>query len=200
MNPQNKIEKSSPAKKPSKITPSALEKMIEGLQELWTTEPKNIVSAIKTDHDSLRNYMDLLKDTDAEMTERKRAYGLFSALLKSHSTVEESVVYQTMLKKVGKQLHVKVTEGYVEHQLADDLMKRIEKAKTPVEWSAHANVLSEIVEHHIKEEESDLLPLVRKSLSAKEDKTLLNSFLEKRAKTQKKVTKNNAGVVKKSKR
>jgi hemerythrin-like domain-containing protein len=174
----------------------ALDKIAEQAQNLYNSLPRDVVSAIKKDHKSLRNYLDILKDTDAKMSERRKAYAEFSVLLKSHSEAEEQIVYKETFKLTGKKLHVKVAEGFVEHQLATDIMGRLEKSKTALEWSAHANVLSEIVEHHLDEEERDLLPLVRKKSTAKLDQKMLTEFIAMRAKTQKKTSKKNAGVLK----
>lgn len=177
----------------------ALDKFVEQVLNLYKDYPRDVVAAVKQDHKSLRNFLDILKDTDAKMSERRQAYAAFSALLKSHSAAEESIVYKESFNMTGKKLHIKVAEGFVEHQLANDLMRRMESTKETLEWSAHANVLSEIVEHHLKEEERDLLPLIRKESSAKVDEKMLKAFLTLRLKTQKMVTKKNAGVLKKKK-
>jgi hemerythrin-like domain-containing protein len=160
-----------------------------------SSEVTDTVSAIKADHDGLRNFLGILKDTDADMTKRHEAYASFAALLKSHSMSEEEAVYREARKLIGREMHLKVAEGYVEHRLADDVMKRIKTAKDANEWSAHANVLSEIVEHHLKEEERDLLPRIRKAASKKVDSAMLHKFLSLRARSQGKVTKKNAGVL-----
>ncbi len=107
------------------------------------------------------------------------------------------MVYATSFKLTGKELHIKVQEGFVEHQLASDVMRRMEATTVALEWSAHANVLSEIVGHHLDEEERDLMPLIRKGSSAKQEKKMLEDFLALRMKTQKKVNKKNAGTLKK---
>ena len=172
-----------------------LDQLIERVENVFSSRPKDITAAIKKDHEGLRNFLDVLKDTDADMTERRRAYTQFASLLKSHTEVEEKVVYKTSLKLVGREMHIKLAEGFVEHQLADDLMARIEKTKDPLDWSAHANVLSEIVEHHLREEERDLLPLIKKTTPAKTDQAMLTQFLAMRSKTQKKITPKNAGVL-----
>lgn len=172
-----------------------LDQVIERVENLFSDRPKDITAAIKKDHEALRNFLDLLKDTKAEMTERRRAYTQFAALLKSHTEVEEKVVYQTSLKLTGREMHIKLTEGFVEHKLAEDLMTRIEKTTDAMDWSAHANVLSEIVEHHLKEEERDLLPLIRKTAPAKTDQAMLTEYLSMRASTQTQVTDKNAGVL-----
>jgi len=174
---------------------NALEKLTEQASNIYNSLPRDVVSAIKKDHKSLRKYLDILKDTDAKMSERRKAYAEFSALLKAHSEAEENVVYKMSFKLTGRDLHVGVAEGFVEHGLADDLMKRMEKTNVALEWSAHANVLAEIVEHHIDEEEKELLPLIRKASSTKQNEKMLDDFLEHRLRTQKKVSKKNAGVL-----
>ena len=79
-------------------------------------------------------------------------------------------------------MHLKNAEAYAEHKIAKDLMKRIESAKDSAEWCAHANVLSENIEHHLKEEEQeeerDLLPLVRKGFTAKLAQEMLTSYVQ----------------------
>lgn len=174
---------------------SPLVSLLESLESFFADTPKDTTSALKKDHKALRNFIDLLKDTDADLSERRRAYVLFSSLLASHSQAEEQIVYKTMMRISGKEMHLKISEGFVEHQLADDLMKRIAKLKKPLDWSAHANVISEIVEHHLKEEERDLFPLIDKSASPAQNQAMLKKFLALRQATQMKVTKKNAGVV-----
>lgn len=171
----------------------SFEKIAEQITNLFKSRPKDTSAAIKMDHEALRNFLGLLKDTGRDMTERRRAYDAFSSLLKSHTKAEEQIIYKTADKMAGKEMHIKVAEGYVEHHVADDLMKRIEATSETLEWSAHANVLAEVVEHHLKEEERDLLPLIQKSATAKVDMDMLVDYLAVRAETQDKVTEKNIG-------
>ena len=190
------VSKSAKKSADSNFLSGGLKDMTSKIADLFSKAPGDVVAAIKADHDGLRSYLKILKDTDKEMSERRRAYGAFKALLQSHSSSEEKAVYAPTAKLAGHELHLKVAEGYVEHQLADDLMARIAKVKNPIDWSAHVNVIAEIVEHHLDEEESDLLPLVRKTASPVQNAKMLKTFIALREKTQKKVTPKNAGVLK----
>lgn len=180
----------------SKLT-QPFEKIAENIANVFASQPRDIVAAVEMDHDSLRNYLGILKDTDRDMSERRRAYEQFSVLLKSHTIAEETAVYANAEELTGRELHIKIAEGFVEHQLADDLMMRLEATTDAMEWSAHANVLSEIVEHHLKEEERDLLPLIRKGASAELDSQMLVEFTSIRMDTQKKTSAKNQGVLEK---
>lgn len=173
-----------------------LGQLVEVIESYLPVKAGDIVTAIKEDHKGLRNYLGLLKDTDKPMNERRQAYKSFSELLKSHTIAEEKVVYAQADELTGKELHIKIAEGYVEHQVADDLMKRIEASRDPMEWSAHCNVLSEIVEHHLKEEERDLLPLIRRKAKPTMNMEMLADYMALRAKTQKRPSGKNAGALK----
>jgi hemerythrin-like domain-containing protein len=193
--PRGARAQAAPRGSVSAVLRDGVDKLTERVSNLFASRPADVVAALTLDHEGLRNFLDLLKDTDAEMSERRRAYAQFAALLKSHSIAEENVVYKTAMALPGREMHIKIAEGFVEHHLADDLMARIEKTTDALEWSAHANVLSEIVEHHLREEERDLFPLVRKTSSAKTDQSMLTAFLALRKRTQEKVTDQNAGAL-----
>ncbi len=174
---------------------SVVDKVAEGADGLIAVIQGDVITAIKEDHDSLRNYLDTLKNTEESMQKRRKAYEDFSALLKSHTVAEENAVYKIGMTLPGKEMHIKFAEGFVEHQLADDIMKRMESTEDAMAWSAHANVLSEIVEHHLKEEERDLLPQVRRAADLQTNMDMLTEFLSLRGKTQEKVTADNAGAL-----
>lgn len=171
------------------------QKIVQQVGNLFNSVPSDVVAAIEMDHKSLRNYLGILKDTDREMGERRRAYEAFSSLLKSHTEAEQDAVYDPSMKLPGHEMHIKLAEGFVEHGVADGLMAKMDRTRDTLAWSAQANVLSESVEHHLKEEERDLLPLVRKTASARLSETMLKKFMKIREKTQKKKTKKNSGVL-----
>lgn len=174
---------------------TVVDKVAESADGLIAALQGDVITAIKEDHDSLRNYLSVLKSTDEPMQKRRKAYDDFSALLKSHTVAEENAVYKIGMTLPGQDMHIKFAQGFVEHQLADDLMARMEAADDAQVWSAHANVLAEIVEHHLKEEERDLLPKVRRAADLQTNMDMLTEFLSLRGKTQEKITPENAGAL-----
>jgi len=169
--------------------------LIEKAKTLFANEPTDVVNAIKLDHDALRNYIGTLKDGHKPLAERRKAYDDFSALLKSHSMAEEEAVYASVEDIPKKDLKIEIAEGYVEHQVAEDLMKTMESVTDAREWGAHANVLAEIVEHHLKEEEEELLPLIQEAAPKSLNEAMLAAYVDLRYASQQKVTEDNAGVL-----
>lgn len=164
-------------------------------QSLVTDTPTHINAAIKTDHDGLRNFLKTLKDTDQPMSKRKAAYKQFADLLKSHSEAEEKAVYLKVRAIGDRELKIKTSEGFSEHWLCSELMEKISATRDPIAWSAHVNVLAEVLEHHLKEEEKDLLPMIHDEMDSKLNEKMLGEYLKLREKTQKRAGKKNAGVL-----
>lgn len=186
---------SSQSSRLTKKVREGFQDIVQNVTQMFTREPRDLISAIEQDHDGLRRFIGVLKDTNRDMTERRRAYDLFSALLKSHTVAEENAVYAPLEKSAKMDLTIRIKEGFVEHQVADDIMARLEKVDDPKEWSAHANVLAEIVEHHLDEEEQEMFPLIRKQISKKLEADLIIHFLRLRIETQTKVSRENAGIL-----
>ena len=84
-------------------------------------------------------------------------------MLTVHTQIEEEIFYPACEEHV-KGAEFLLAEAQVEHQAAKDLIAKIEEG-TPdgEEYDAEVAVLGEYVKHHIKEEQNELFPKVRKS-------------------------------------
>lgn len=135
----------------------------------------NICDVLLFDHKYLKECIDVLKDeSEDKKVKHKYAKG-FLAALKMHSLAEKKAVY-TPLKEV-KNLRSNILESEIEHGIADAKVKMLIPKIGSVrslseEIEAEMKVLAEIVEHHIEEEEDDLIPKMRKIF----DKTILNEI------------------------
>lgn len=84
------------------------------------------------------------------------------AELKAHSTIEEEIFYPAVRAAIEDE--DLMNEAQVEHASAKDLIAQLEgmKPDDPL-YSATFTVLGEYVLHHVKEEESEMFPQVRKA-------------------------------------
>lgn len=117
-----------------------------------------------------------MKDMDLSESERRDAFEQFAPLLIAHAKPEEEVLYTAM--KEDKEIRVEAYEGEVEHELAEMMLHEAKAATDTDIWSAKVKVLAELVEHHIQEEEGDLLPDYRKSSDPKERMELGQKYLQ----------------------
>jgi hemerythrin superfamily protein len=79
-----------------------------------------------------------------------------------HTTIEEEIFYPACDGKIDEQL---LKEAYVEHDAAKVLIAEIEggEGKGDDFFDAKVQVLGEEITHHVREEEKELFPQVRKA-------------------------------------
>jgi len=135
----------------------------------------DIVEVILEDHKPLKKLISIMKDSEQEFAERKGAFEEFAPLLIAHAKPEEQTLYTFM--KRDEELREEGFEGDVEHAIADQLVEEIKRTSDEDLCSARIKVLAELVEHHIEEEEEDLLPDFRKNSEAADRLELGNTFL-----------------------
>ncbi len=124
----------------------------------------NVIDLILLDHKYVKECIEILKDEDADKR-KKLSYGKgFLDALKKHSLAEKKAVYAPLEK--NDELHFNILEAEIEHGIVDQKVKLLKPKVTRMkkltdEMAAELKVLAELVEHHIKEEESEMLPKMR---------------------------------------
>lgn len=127
----------------------------------------DITALILRDHEPIRSLILVLKDSEVGITRKRIAYAEFEHLLSSHSKAEEKSLYIKMKKETD--LKVIGLEGEIEHELADQLMKEIDQNRGDTDlWTAKVKVLAELVDHHIKEEETEVLKEIKLQFDSRE--------------------------------
>lgn len=165
----------------------------QGRQQANSLGTGSLVEAIKRDHVDLKKFIEVLKDEEADHAEKKEAYDPFMKLLDSHAEAEEKALYTVCLKE--EELSDHGHEGFVEHDIARELMQSIARTRRSEVWMAKVKVLAEVVEHHIEEEENEFLPEVEENIGQEEQQKILAQFLKLRRKGQTDFTQENAGVL-----
>ena len=131
----------------------------------------DIIQSIKKDHQEVKGIFERLinaKDKSAE----KNFSDLKNELI-PHMKAEEKVFYSKLMDSEHKE---DILEGFEEHHASEMVLKDLEKTSMSDErWPAKLKVLKEMIEHHIKEEESKVLKIAQSSL----DKSQLQQLGEK---------------------
>ncbi len=156
-----------PTKKPTKQSVPAKRNSAQ--------KKNDIIEYILQDHKALKALIKIMKNSDKSFAVRKEAYLEFCPLLVTHAKPEEMVLYTYM--KSDQDLRQGGFEGDVEHQLADQMSEEAKRTDDEDLMSARIKVLAELVEHHIGEEEEELLPNFRKATDLKTRTEMGNKFL-----------------------
>lgn len=125
---------------------------------------KDAIAALKHDHRKVEKaFAEFKKLGDKDHAPKKKLADHICDELLVHMTLEEEIFYPEIKQKVKGAEDV-VNEGVVEHAGAKVLIKEIKSMKGNEElFDTKVNVLSEQVEHHVKEEEDEMFPKVLKS-------------------------------------
>jgi hypothetical protein len=98
--------------------------------------------------------------------------------LKIHSQIEEEIYYPAIRGKVEE---ADLDEAYVEHDSAKLLINELEAAEPDESYyDAKVKVLSELIEHHVKEEEKQRDNLFQQTRAADVDLEALGAQLAAR--------------------
>lgn len=117
---------------------------------------------------------------------RKALFDKLKPALSAHSRAEERVVYNALLKVKSKESHDYGNEGYVEHGLLDELLKKLTRTDAASDaWKAQAKVLFELLDHHIGEEQRDVFSDLGEHFSSAELETMGTAFAALKAREKK---------------
>jgi hemerythrin-like domain-containing protein len=89
-------------------------------------------------------------------------------LLSAHSQLEEEILYPALQEMRSDEMKDLVREAYEEHQVTKNLLAELSELQPDdAHYNAKVKVMGEYVQHHVKEEEKEILPLAQKHLSKK---------------------------------
>ena len=117
------------------------------------------VELLKTDHDTVEALFEKVKAN--EDGNNAATFKKIKKELDVHAHIEEMIFYPHLLEKGDKELKKIVREGVEEHAQVKDLLAELStlSGDSPT-FRAKITVLMENVEHHVKEEENDMFPMV----------------------------------------
>jgi hemerythrin superfamily protein len=123
------------------------------------------VSMLTEDHKKVQKlFRDFEKAHDKEDDEAcQQIAQLVCAELEVHTTLEEELFYPAAREVLGEDEEL-IEEAEVEHQSAKDLIAQLHAMDAADQkFAATFTVLAEYVKHHIKEEEGEIFPKVKKA-------------------------------------
>jgi len=135
-----------------------------GTQSNAMAAGQDAIALLTADH---REVSDMFEQFDqlgdrATATKEKLKDKICKALI-AHTTIEEEIFYPAVRGKIEEGEDM-VDEAVVEHAAAKDLIQQLQEMQPDDElYDAKVKVLGEQIEHHVKEEEKEMFPKVKKS-------------------------------------
>ena len=115
-----------------------------------TTATTDAITLLKTDHRTVEDLFERFENTNGKATKARIAQQVCLELM-VHATIEEEIFYPAISEAVDEEIR---NEAYVEHDGAKILISEILAGSPEDEfYDAKVKVLSEMIKHHVKEEE-----------------------------------------------
>ncbi|HEY6023041.1 MAG TPA: hemerythrin domain-containing protein [Pseudolabrys sp.] len=128
-----------------------------------TAKPVDAIALLKADH---RKVEELFKELgSARKRERKVELAqMICTEVTVHALAEEKIFYPALYKAFDKTDDKLLDEAEVEHASIKELIAKIDGCSPEDKlFDAHLTVLKEFVAHHVKEEESEMMPKAKKA-------------------------------------
>ncbi|WP_284616697.1 hemerythrin domain-containing protein [Aquabacterium humicola] len=127
-------------------------------------KPADAIALLKADHAEVKKLFeayDRLHKDEASAGQRQELAQQICRMLEVHATIEEELLYPAAREALGEP--DLIDEAEVEHASAKALIAEL-KSMQPDEpmYDAKVKVLGEYVTHHVKEEEKEMFPKLRK--------------------------------------
>jgi len=137
--------------------------MAKATQSRATDKAADAITLLKQDHRTVEALFEEFEKAEDEQLDAIAQR--VCQLLTVHAQVEEEILYPAAKEAFeGEASEDLVNEATVEHAGAKDLIAKIEAMSAEDElFKASVKVLSEYIKHHVKEEETELFPKLKKT-------------------------------------
>lgn len=128
-----------------------------------STTKQNAITLLTDDHDKVKKlFKEFEKLSKKDDDSKVEIANQICAELTIHAMIEEEIFYPLARSAVDDD--DMMNEADVEHDSAKDLIAQIQSMSTDDEmYDAKVTVLGEYIDHHVKEEEEEMFPKVRKA-------------------------------------
>lgn len=128
----------------------------------------DIYDRLHDEHVEIRFLLrEIAKTTTRSCDKRQELYQQLRTLLVAHREFEEAVFYAGLRK--AKDAKIMLVEALNEHHLSSIILKDLDRI--PIEkraWLGKFTILREILDHHLREEETELFVRARRLLDVRQ--------------------------------
>ncbi|MEP6945441.1 MAG: hemerythrin domain-containing protein [Acidobacteriota bacterium] len=125
----------------------------------------NALELLKADHQKVADLFE--KAESAKPAEQHSLFEKINTELEIHAHIEETIFYPKLREEGNEELQDIVKEGIEEHHQVKIFLRELSALTEDSEkFEPKFTVLKEDVEHHVKEEEDEMFPLVKAQFDA----------------------------------
>ena len=120
------------------------------------------IALLKADHRQVEQWFEEF-ETARTSNRKQELAGKICAALRVHSTIEEEIFYPAVQQLPAKKAEEMTLEAYEEHAVVKLVLAELPGVDPEDErFDAKMTVLSELIEHHVDEEENEMFKTAKK--------------------------------------
>ena len=123
-------------------------------------DSQNAITLLRADHQRVADLFETFEKSRSTAKKKAIAQEICNELT-VHATIEEEIFYPAA--KAALDDKEMVPEALVEHDGVKKLIVQIQGSEVDEMFDARVKVLSELIKHHVKEEQTELFPAVKKT-------------------------------------
>ncbi len=125
-----------------------------------STSQMSVIDIIKQDHQKVNEQlMELEKRVKGRPTSQHPVFPTMKKMLLAHSAAEEKLVYPLLKQEMPQ----KIQDAIKEHKEIAQHLEDLTAGSVPEdEWARHLQQLKQAIQHHVQEEESQVLPAAQR--------------------------------------
>ena len=143
---------------------------------------EGILQDLHNDHSEVDSLMDRIMDSE-DGAERAALFDEMKTKLLAHAHAEQEVLYRPLEASQNEASRSFALEGTNEHQILENQLQKLsaDSNKAGEQWMAELKVLSELVEHHVNEEEGTGFSCARNEFDKDELEAMGQRFQTRKA-------------------
>ena len=136
-----------------------------GTQSNAMAAGQDAIALLTADHREVSDMFEQFEQLgDRATASKEKLKDKICKALIAHTTIEEEIFYPAVRAANVEEGEDMVDEAIVEHAAAKDLIKQLQEMQPDDDlYDAKVKVLSEQIEHHVKEEEKEMFPKAKKA-------------------------------------
>ncbi|MGE3611301.1 MAG: hemerythrin domain-containing protein [Bacteriovoracaceae bacterium] len=136
-------------------------------EHLDSIQDISVIDLILLDHRFLKLCISILKDHKTDQKTKVLTSKSFLKAIQAHTNAEKKAIYKPL--ENNQELHFHILEAQIEHGIIEQKIKKLRPRLSSVrklsdEVEVEIKVLSEYLEKHLREEESEILPRMKEEL------------------------------------
>ncbi len=139
----------------------------------------DLFELLESEHEQLEGILEQLEETSPTSPQRQELFMKLKQELKPHMKAEEAVFYPALMQHSScRQDALEATE---EHHAAELILNEMDSMSLQDEhWAAKLVVLTDLVQHHVEEEESTIFDDAREFLSEDQLDSIMKQFQQQK--------------------